>query len=89
MDRHCANAAAVVELLSSHPAVEEVLYPGLPDCAGHGVATKQMRDFGGMVSFLARGGQAAAYRIVAAPPGCSPWPSPWAGWSPSSSTPGP
>ncbi len=66
MDRHCANAAAIVELLSSHPAVEEVLYPGLPDCAGHGVATKQMRDFGGMVSFLARGGQGAAYRIVAA-----------------------
>jgi cystathionine gamma-synthase len=64
MDRHCANAAAVATLLREHPAVAEVLYPGLPGHPGHGVAKGQMRDFGGMVSFLARGGREAAYRIV-------------------------
>ncbi|KAB2378896.1 cystathionine gamma-synthase [Actinomadura montaniterrae] len=51
MDRHCANAEKVVELLTRHPAVREVLYPGLPDHPGHEVAAKQMRAFGGMVSF--------------------------------------
>ncbi len=64
MDRHCANAAAVAELLASHPAVESVLYPGLDDHPGHDVAVKQMRDFGGMVSFLLRGGRDAAYRVA-------------------------
>ena len=52
MERHCANARAVVELLSAHPRVEQVLYPGLPGHPGHEVAARQMRDFGGMVSFL-------------------------------------
>jgi cystathionine gamma-synthase len=65
MDRHCANAAAVVEALAEHPAVDRVLYPGLVDHPGHGIATKQMRDFGGMVSFLVRGGREAAHRVVA------------------------
>jgi cystathionine gamma-synthase len=60
MDRHCANARAVVELLVGHPAVSRVLYPGLPSDPGHAVAARQMRDFGGMVSFqLAEGEQAA------------------------------
>ena len=52
MERHCANARAVVELLSAHPRVEQVLYPGLPGHPGHEIAARQMRDFGGMVSFL-------------------------------------
>jgi cystathionine gamma-synthase len=64
MDRHCANAAAVARLLVNHPAVGRVMYPGLPGHPGHGVAKGQMRDFGGMVSFLARGGRKAARRIV-------------------------
>ncbi|MEU6041570.1 MULTISPECIES: cystathionine gamma-synthase [Actinomadura] len=51
MDRHCANAAAVVDMLTAHPAVKQVLYPGLPDHPGHETAAKQMRGFGGMVSF--------------------------------------
>ncbi len=51
MDRHCANAARVVELLSRQPKVRHVLYPGLPDHPGHEVAAKQMKAFGGMVSF--------------------------------------
>ena len=55
MDRHCANARAVVDLLVRHPAVERVLYPQLPDHPGHAAAAAQMRDFGGMVSFTLRG----------------------------------
>jgi cystathionine gamma-synthase len=65
MDRHAANAAAVVDLLVAHRAVERVLYPGLPDHPGHDVAAAQMRNFGGMVSFLAVGGVDAALRIAA------------------------
>ncbi len=65
MDRHCANARAVAEMLSGHDAVERVLYPGMPGHRGHDIAAKQMRDFGGMVSFIARGGREAALRIAA------------------------
>ncbi len=63
MDRHCANAEAVVDLLTSHPAVSQVLYPGLPEHPGHAVAAKQMRAFGGMISFRVAGGEAAAVAI--------------------------
>ncbi|MEX2255134.1 MAG: cystathionine gamma-synthase [Acidimicrobiia bacterium] len=65
MDRHCANARAVAELLGRHAAVERVLWPGLSDHPGHDVARRQMRDFGGMVSFLAAGGEQAALSLVA------------------------
>ncbi len=64
MDRHCENAQAVAALLDAHPAVERVLYPGLAGHPGHDVACRQMRAFGGMVSFLARGGEAAALEVV-------------------------
>ncbi|GAB2930272.1 cystathionine gamma-synthase [Rhodococcus aerolatus] len=60
MDRHSDNAEAVVDLLTEHPAVAEVLYPGLPEHPGHDVAARQMRRFGGMVSVRLRGGRAAA-----------------------------
>ncbi len=53
MRRHCENARAVAAFLDHHPAVERVLYPGLPSHPGHASARRQMRDFGGMVSFLA------------------------------------
>ena len=66
MERHCSNARAVVELLIGHPAVEQVLYPQLPDHPGHAAAAKQMRDFGGMVSFTLRAGEEAALRVAAA-----------------------
>jgi len=66
MDRHCQNARAVVDVLVRHPAVERVLYPQLPDHPGHAAAAKQMRDFGGMVSFTVRGGGEAARRVAAA-----------------------
>lgn len=64
MDRHCDNAQAVVAMLAEHPAVERVLYPGLAGHLGHSVAAEQMRNFGGMVSFVPRGGVEAAHRIV-------------------------
>jgi cystathionine gamma-synthase len=66
MDRHCTNARAIVDLLVRHPAVERVMYPQLPDHPGHAAAAKQMRDFGGMVSFTLRGGAEAAKRVAAA-----------------------
>jgi cystathionine gamma-synthase len=66
MERHCANAAAVAEFLTGHPAVSEVLYPGLPSHPGHDLAAKQMSGFGGMVSFILAGGEAAAKAVCAA-----------------------
>ena len=53
MREHCRNAHAVAGFLERHPRVEQVLYPGLPTHPGHAIAARQMRDFGGMVSFLA------------------------------------
>jgi cystathionine gamma-synthase len=59
MDRHCDNAERVTDLLSRHPKVTRVYYPGLPTHPGHDVAAKQMRRFGGMVSFrVASAGEA-------------------------------
>jgi cystathionine gamma-synthase len=66
MDRHCENARAIVDLLTGHPAVERVLYPQLPDHPGHAAAAKQMRDYGGMVSFTVVGGEPAARAVAAA-----------------------
>ncbi|WP_049570809.1 cystathionine gamma-synthase [Streptomyces sp. SBT349] len=63
MDRHSANAARVVEALTAHPKVVEVFYPGLPTHPGHETAAKQMRDFGGMVSFRVAGGESAAVEV--------------------------
>jgi len=51
MDRHCSNAEAVAAHLVKHPAVRKVYYPGLKDHPGHAVAARQMKQFGGMVSF--------------------------------------
>ncbi len=66
MERHCANAAAVAEMLSDHPAVASVRYPGLPDHPGHELAARQMRAFGGMVSLVLAGGTEAAKGFCAA-----------------------
>jgi cystathionine gamma-synthase len=63
MRQHCANAERVVAFLLDHPAVERVLYPGLPSFDGHEVAARQMRSFGGMVSFTVRGGEEAALKV--------------------------
>jgi cystathionine gamma-synthase len=63
MQRHSANATAVAEFLVGHPAVDQVLYPGLPDHPGHAVAARQMRSFGGMVSVRMSGGLSAAREL--------------------------
>jgi cystathionine gamma-synthase len=63
MDRHCANAARVADLMVEHPAVSQVLYPGLETHPGHEVAAKQMRGFGGIVSVRLRGGEEAALAL--------------------------
>ncbi len=65
MDRHCSNAKAIVDLLVDHPRVTEVFYPGLPGHRGHEVAERQMRDFGGMVSFRVTGGEQEAVDLCA------------------------
>jgi len=64
MAMHCANARRVAEFLVARPQVECVHYPGLPSHPGHAVATKQMRDFGGMLSVQLRGGRAAALAMA-------------------------
>ncbi|HEX9350632.1 MAG TPA: cystathionine gamma-synthase [Gaiellaceae bacterium] len=53
MRQHCESARRIAAFLDEHPAVEKVLYPGLPSHPGHEIAARQMRDFGGIVSFLA------------------------------------
>ena len=63
MDRHGENAMRVAQMLTSHPAVTEVMYPGLPSHPGHSIAAKQMSGFGGMVSFRVRGGEEAAVAV--------------------------
>ena len=69
MERHCANALKIAHFLESHPAVERVIYPGLPSDPGHAVAAKQMSAsggcaFGGMISFIVKGGPEAARRVA-------------------------
>ena len=64
MERHCQNALILAQWLSDHPAVAQVHYPGLPDHPQRELAKRQMRDFGGMVSFVLKGGPAAAQAVV-------------------------
>ena len=54
MQRHCENGKAVAEFLSNHPKVDKVYWPGLPSHPNHDIAKKQMKDFGGMVSFTTK-----------------------------------
>jgi cystathionine gamma-synthase len=63
MDRHCENGTQVAAWLANHPHVARVYYPGLADHPGHEIAAKQMRGFGGMVSFRHAGGEAAAVEM--------------------------
>lgn len=64
MERHSENAMRVAQFLESHPRVERVIYPGLPSHPQHTLARKQMWAFGGMVSFIPKGGAGAARRIA-------------------------
>jgi cystathionine beta-lyase/cystathionine gamma-synthase len=63
MRQHCANALAIAGYLDENPRVEQVLYPGLPHHPGHAIASRQMRGFGGMISFLAES-EAEAVALV-------------------------
>jgi cystathionine gamma-synthase len=65
MDRQCANAMLIAQMLQEHRAVEGVNYPGLPSHEGHDLAKRQMSDFGAMVSFSLRAGEEAALDMVA------------------------
>lgn len=65
MDRHCDNAEKVVEFLTGHPKVAQVIYPGLEEHPGHVVASKQMKRFGGIVSFRVNGGEQQALDVCA------------------------
>jgi cystathionine gamma-synthase len=65
MDRHCDNAEKVVEFLVAHPQVAEVIYPGLEGHPGHAVASKQMKRYGGIVSFRVHGGEQHALDVCA------------------------
>lgn len=64
MERHCDNAERVAAFLARHPAVVRVAYPGLPDHPRHAVARRQMRRFGGMISFEVKGGLAAGAAVM-------------------------
>jgi len=65
MDRHSANAQAIAEWLAEHPKVTRVNYPGLATHPQHALARRQMRAFGGMLSFELRGGETFAKRVAA------------------------
>jgi cystathionine gamma-synthase len=60
MERHCDNAERVAAALASHPKVVRVYYPGLAGHPGHEIAAKQMRRFGGMISFRVAGAAESA-----------------------------
>jgi cystathionine gamma-synthase len=64
MERHSDNAEKIVQALVKHPKVAKVYYPGLPEHPGHETAAKQMRRFGGMVSFSHADGEAAALEVA-------------------------
>jgi cystathionine gamma-lyase len=64
MERHCSNARRLAELLTGHPRVERVYYPGLSSHPGHELARHQMRHFGGMISVRIKGGREGALQFV-------------------------
>ncbi|HPS76471.1 MAG TPA: PLP-dependent transferase, partial [Oscillospiraceae bacterium] len=64
VQRHCDSARRIAAYLDACPKVEKVYYPGLPTHPGHDIAERQMRDFGGMISFEVKGGKAAGMKFV-------------------------
>jgi cystathionine gamma-lyase len=64
MDKHCANARMLADWLAKQPQVNRIYFPGLDSHPGHEVAKRQMRDFGGMISFGIRGGGPAARKFL-------------------------
>ncbi len=65
MDRHCSNGRKVAAYLKTHPKIDKIYWPGFPDHPNHELAKKQMRDFGGMISFSLKGNkQEEAFKIA-------------------------
>jgi cystathionine gamma-lyase len=64
MRAHCENAGELARWLDTHPAIEKVIYPGLPSHPQHALAARQMSGFGGMISIYVKGGLAAARRMM-------------------------
>ncbi len=65
MERHCYNGRKVAEFLKIHPKIDKIYWPGFPDSPNHKIAKKQMRDFGGMISFSLKGNkQEEAFEIA-------------------------
>jgi len=64
MERHCTNARRLAEWLVGQRSIARVYYPGLPTHPNHALAAKQMRDFGGMISIVLKGGKDAALRLI-------------------------
>lgn len=64
MKRHCENARMIAEFLDKHEKIEKVFYPGLESHVNHDVAVRQMKDFGGMLSFEVKGGKEAGMKLV-------------------------
>ncbi|MFC6014063.1 cystathionine gamma-synthase [Nocardia lasii] len=63
MERHCDNAEVIAGFLENHPAISQVIYPGLPTHPGYEIAQKQMRRSGGMISVRLAGGREAALKF--------------------------
>lgn len=65
MERHCANGKKIAEFLKTHPKIDKLYWPGFTDHPNHAIAKKQMRDFGGMISFSLKGNkQEEAFKIA-------------------------
>jgi len=65
MERHCYNGRKVAEFLKTHPKIDKLYWPGFTDHPNHDIAKKQMRDFGGMISFSLKGNkQEEAFKIA-------------------------
>ncbi len=64
MERHCSNAFEIASYLESHQAIEKVIYPGLKSHPQHDIAKKQMREFGGMISVVLKGGLDSATKFL-------------------------
>lgn len=64
MDRHCENALRIARYLEEHKEVSKVIYPGLPSHPQHAIAKAQMKNFGGMISFVVKGGLEKAKRTL-------------------------
>ncbi len=64
MKAHCENAAKVARFLAQHKAVEKVIYPGIETDASFGAAKKYLESFGGMISFIVKGGDAAGLKFI-------------------------